>query len=416
MKLDPKLCILCRGRGWCGLPYCPVLARAKATVKLREIASSKQVEGSTPPAVFVGRVGYPYVRVAPAAPPVVGDTRLYDLPEAWLRRRLEEILEYRWSLIMGVTIANVKKPHEKLLDELRLLAMSSKPVDVELVLKKPPRPLITFAEHEPPLGPRSRMEKIKITGNPSIPRPVEKVYDDTDLPALEAVLSLYEKKIPVSYIQKMFSVGTFGIKKQRRLVPTRWSITAVDSMLCRELVKEIKNYNPINEIMVFKYRIHDNLFIAILHPSKWSYEWMEAWWPSTSWNPGKEVVVEGDWEGYFGRTTYPGIGGCYYASMLATLEYLRKIKRQATAILLREIYPGFNIPIGVWFVRESVRAMFRTKPVLRTDDIREVLDLLERETRLGGEKWLSSSVLLKRLMFTKTLDEFLSFAKLGKSP
>ncbi len=102
-----------------------------------------------------------------------------------------------------------------------------------------------------------------------------------------------------------------------------------------------------------------------------------------------------------------GIGGCYYASMLATLEYLKSIKRQATAILLREIYPDFKIPVGVWFVRESVRVMFNSPPVLKTDNLDEVMELLDRETKLGSGKWLSSSALLKRIKFTKTIDEFL---------
>ncbi|WP_256957826.1 hypothetical protein [Thermococcus litoralis] len=119
------------------------------------------------------------------------------------------------------------------------------------------------------------------------------------------------------------------------------------------------------------------------------------------------VVIEGDYEDYHGRTSYPSIGGCYYASMLATLEYLKRIKRQATAILLREIYPGFKIPVGVWFVRESVRAMFNSPPVLRTDSLDEVLEFLEKETKLGSNRWFSSSVLLRRIRFTRPIDEFL---------
>ncbi|ALV62814.1 hypothetical protein ADU37_CDS11150 [Thermococcus sp. 2319x1] len=348
------------------------------------------------------------MRIGPATPPLVGDTNIFDFPEMWINRNVEDILEYRWSLITGIKIANVKKPEDKLIEELRLLAMSSKPVDIELALKKPPRLFMTFSEQEPPQGPRSPLANMKVIGNPSIPRPVEKAHDDTDLPAFEAVVSLYESGLPVSYIQKIFSTGALGIKKQRRLVPTRWSITAVDSMLCKKLIREIKEYNPLNDILVFRYRVHENLFIAILYPAKWSYEWMEAWWPGSTWNPGVgKVVVEGDYEDYHGRTSYPSIGGCYYASMLATLEYLKRIKRQATAILLREIYPGFRIPVGVWFVRESVRAMFNSPPLLKTDSLGEVLEFLEKETKLGSNKWFSSSVLLRRIRFTRAIYDFL---------
>ncbi|MEM3912861.1 MAG: Nre family DNA repair protein [Desulfurococcaceae archaeon] len=407
MRVDPSLCVLCRGRGLCGLSYCPIIASSLASFKLRQVKASRVIEGSTPPAVFVGRFGYPYVRAGPSAPPVVGDTTIYDYPEEWSNLKIENILEYRWSLVTGYKIFDVRKPEDRVLDETRLLVLSNRPVDVRVVLEKPPKPIITFNEYEPPQGPRSPLESIRIIGNPTIPRPMEKAYYDVDLPAKDAVVYLYESNIPVSHIQKAFSLGSFGIKIQRKLVPTRWSITAVDSLLCRYILKEVKTYNPLNEIQVYEHRVHDNLFIGILYPSKWSYEWMEAWWPGSTWNPsGLNVVVEGDYEDYFGRTTYPGIGGCYYASMLAALEHLRRIKKQATAILMREIYPGFNLPIGVWFVRESCRQMFRKDPVLKTNDLREVCEYLNRNTKLGCHKWFNSSKLLKRLTSNRKIEEY----------
>ena len=408
MRVDPSLCVICRGRGLCGLAYCPVLAKARATYVLRPASYSRVVEGSTPPAAFVGRVGYPFVRAGPSTPPLTGDTSVFDYPELWSAKRVEEILEYRWTLITGFKVFDVRRPSDdRILEETRLVVLSSKPVDVQVVLQKPPRPLITFSEHEPPQGPRSPLESLRVLGNPSIPRPLEKAYYDTDLPAADAVIYLYNSGVAVSHIQKAFSLGSFGLKGQRRLVPTRWSITAVDSIICRWLVKEVKSYEEINEIHVYEYRVHDNLFIGILYPAKWSYEWMEAWWPGSTWNPlGLNVVVEGDYEDYFGRTTYPSIGGCYYASMLATLEHLKAMKRQATAILLREIYPGFNIPIGVWFVRESCRSMFKKGPVLKTDSLREVCEYLDKSTKLGCQKWFSSSRLIKRLATTRRIEDY----------
>ncbi|MEM4528185.1 MAG: Nre family DNA repair protein [Desulfurococcaceae archaeon] len=407
LVFNGSMCITCRGKGLCGLAYCPVIAKAKASLRLRNVALSNVIEGSSPPSLFVGRIGYPYVRAGPSTPPLIGDTAIFDYPENWLGKRIEEILEYRWLLVTGFRVVDVRKPSDKVLDESRLIALSSRPVDVVIVLNKPPKPTISLNDHEPPQGPRSMLENLRILSNPVIPRPVDRVYNDVDLPASDAVVYLYEHGISVSHIQKILSMGGLGVKGQRRLVPTRWSITAVDSVLCKHLAKEIKRYSVINEIMVFEKKIHDNLFIAILYPAKWSYEWLEAWWPGSIWNPGQgDVVVEGDYEDYFGRTTYPGIGGCYYASMLATLEYLRGAKRQASAILMREIYPGFNIPIGVWFVRESCRAMFKSGPVLRTNDLREVYEFLDKETRLGAGKWFSSSRLIQRIAWTRRIGEY----------
>jgi len=407
-NIDPRICAVCRGRGWCGLSYCPIIARARASLKLERVSGSRVVEGSSPPSVFVGRYGYPYVRAGPATPPVSGDTIIYDFPEAWLGRRIEEILDYRWSLVTGFTSVDVRKPYSRVIEETQLIALSSRPVDVRVELAKPPRPIVHFSEEEPPQGPRSPIERLTVIGNPRVPRPIEKVFGDTDLPAREAVVYLYESNIPVSHIQKVFSVGALGVKGQRRLVPTRWSITAVDSILSSELVREVKKYEPLSEIEVYALRHYDNLFIGILYPAKWSYEWMEAWWPGSTWNPGSlNVIVEGDYEDYHGRTTYPSIGGCYYASMLSTLEHLSRMKRQATAILLREIYPGFNLPIGVWFVRESVREMYRRGAALKTNNLSEVVAFINENTRLGAEKWFNSSRLLQRIAKTKSIRDFL---------
>lgn len=407
-SIDPKLCSICRGRGLCGLSYCPIIARAMASLKLGMVSGSRVIEGSSPPSVFIGRYGYPYVRAGPGVPPLSGDTLVYDHPESWIGRRIEEILDYRWSLVTGYTSVDVRRPFNRIIEETRLVVLSSKPVDVRVELSKPPRPMLSFSEEEPPQGPRSPMERMQVLGNPSIPRPVEKAFNDTDLPAGRAVVYLYESGIPVSHIQKIFSVGALGVKEQRRLVPTRWSITAVDSILSRELLKDVKSYESLNEIEVYVLRHYDNLFVSILYPAKWSFEWMEAWWPGSTWNPGiSNVIVEGDYEDYHGRTTYPSIGGCYYASMLATLEHLSRVRRQATAVLLREIYPGFNLPIGVWFVRESIREMYRRGPVLKTSNLGEVAMLLDKVTRLGAGKWFDSSRLLKRISRSKSIRDFM---------
>jgi len=407
MRLDPNLCILCRGRGSCGLSYCPVLSRTRAQIKLKKVESSKVIEGSSPPAVFVGRYGYPYVRIGASTPPLMGDTSLYDYPENWLSLKIDDVLDFRWSLITGFTVNQVRAVDNPLVESMRLMVMSVKPVDVYIEVSKPPRPVITFDEHLPPMGPRSPLEKVKLIGNPSIPKPIDTVVSDHDLEAEKAVLKLYFDGIPVSHIEKIFSIGALGVREQRRLVPTRWSITAVDYIISRNLLKSVKKYEVLGEIQVFEHRIHGNSFLAILYPEKWSYEWMEAWWSGSTWNPlSSSVVVEGDYEDYKGRDTYPGIGGCYYASMLATLEYLNRVKKQATAILLREIYPSFNIPIGVWFVRESVRAMFSKPPVLKTTSLKEVRSYLDTATELGALKWFSTSRLIRRITTGRKITDY----------
>src|SRR2546426_7645270 len=47
---------------------------------------------------------------------------------------------------------------------------------------------------------------------------------------------------------RAFSVGAFGIETNRRFVPTRWSITAVDDTIGKQLRDRVHAFPLINEI------------------------------------------------------------------------------------------------------------------------------------------------------------------------
>lgn len=362
----------CRGSQFlCGLSYCPILVEALARARLSSPRLSQGVEGSSPPSVFVGREGYPRVRVYPASPPDRGDTSWYEEPSAWMRMDLEEFLSARLSMVRGYRIFRVDEASRgsRVLEDLTVLGLSPRPVEVEIRFsgRLDPRPLLS--DHVPPMGPSAPAERITLASVPPPERIVERLYSDRDVRAGEAVRILYQGGIGVHRISRILSLGALG--RSRRLVPTRWAITAVDKILSDHLLKIVKEYKVLDRYMVFSRRVEGNLFLAILAPARWAFEWGEAWYPGSTWNPwGRDPWVEVDYEGYTGRDSYPGIGGCYYASRLAVLEALSSMKRQAAPILWREIYEGFNLPVGVWFVRENVRAMMRGKA--------EAFDTLEK--------------------------------------
>lgn len=406
--VNPNLCILCRGtRKLCGLTYCPVLVKYRVVSQVNKVKSSTEVSGSSPPSVYVGWVGYPKVVAGPSAPPGERSTEIYDLPERWLSLKLDDILSMRLTLISGLTRVEVKDVWSSSMMKLQEIALSERPIDIEMVLKKPPEVKVVLSDEAPPMGPRGPLRNLKVVGNASFGKPVEKVYYDTDLKATEAIVSLYKSGIPVSRIQKALSVGALGTGRRRKLVPTRWSITAVDDTVSRALVKEVKKLKELGTHLLYVMRKDQNLFVAILSPGPWSFEWMEAWFPGSTWNPrGREPVIEGDWEGPKGRTEYASIGGCYYAARLATAEYmLNVLKRVGTAVLYREIYEGFNIPIGVWFVRESLRELFR-KPPLKFSSLDEVRQFLREITRVPVGVWWRRSHILTQMARRRTLDEF----------
>ncbi|MEM4969736.1 MAG: Nre family DNA repair protein [Sulfolobales archaeon] len=367
----------CRGSKYlCGLAYCPIVVETIASIRVKR-AERGELDGSSPPSVFIGREGYPFVRVYPASPPVKGDTSHYEDPSKWIHMDLEEFLTMRLSLVRGYKTFRVYDANNptRELEEIAILSMSPTPLDVEMLFERSPRGDVILSEISPPMGPSAPLKRISITSSKPLERVVEKVYSDRDLKASEAIAILYRGGIDVHRISRILSIGAIG--RKRRLVPTRWAITAVDKIVSDTLLERVKEYKLLDSVLLFKRSVDKNLFIAIMIPHTWAFEWGEAWYPGTTWNMwGSEPWVEIDYEGYHGRKDYPGIGGCYYASRLATLEALSHMRRQAAVITWREIYEGFNLPIGVWYVRENMRAMYRSKP-------EEFSDLGEALKRVG---------------------------------
>jgi hypothetical protein len=406
MRVNPELCIRCRGEyNLCGLAYCPILVNNRVVAGVRGVEGKSIVDGSSPPSVMVGRLGYPKVRVYPATPPTHGDTGWLEDPGVWVNMRLEDFLTARLTLVRGSTSFRVNDARDppRQLHEIQILAISGGPVDSELNLAKPINGPVTLSEQEPPMGPSAPLRSLRLSTTPQPARVVEKAYSDTDMRANDAVWMLYRSGVDVHVASRLLSVGAVGRGRFRRLVPTRWSITAVDEEVSGRLIEEVKGYPEIDEYRVYVRRVMDNLFIGILAPHTWLYEWGEAWWPGSTWNAwGGEPVVEVDAEGYRGRDTYPEIGGCYYAARLAAAEALQRMRRQAAVILWREIYPGFNLPVGVWFVRENVRALFKGS-YERFTSLEEALNYVAGQVKLPIRQWASRSQVLGRLREARLL-------------
>ncbi|MEM3011135.1 MAG: hypothetical protein QXE76_04930, partial [Candidatus Bathyarchaeia archaeon] len=293
----------------------------------------------------------------------------------------------------------------KIMDKTRELALATNPVDVELMLKKKPRGFIVLDDEVQPFGPSAPIRDLRVSSARWDDK-IEKAYGDTDLKAADAVKELYGKGVLVTKIQRAFSVGAFGLKNNRRLVPTRWSITAVDSIISKELIEKIKMFPEINEFRVYESHYLDNIFEVLMLPQAWSYEAMEAWYPGTVWNPaGKNIVMFSDWEGYDGRTTYADIGGCYYAARLAVCEQLLKERRQATVVVLREAHPGYIMPVGVWQVRENVRNAMRQQP-LKYDTLEQALQRIASQFQISMQQWIARSKLLQAALFQKKITDY----------
>jgi hypothetical protein len=311
-------------------------------------------------------------------------------------------------LIRGKHRVHVREFEEagKIIEKTRELALAVKPVDVELRLTKKPHGSIFLSDDIQPFGPSAPIRDLNVS-NTSWDHQIEKAYNDTDLKAVPAVLELYSKGVLETRIQKAFSVGAFGLEENRRLVPTRWSITAVDDIISKNLMHQVKQFPEINEYRIYESKYLDNVFEVLMLPREWSYEAIEAWYPGTVWNPdGKQVVMFSDWEGHERRTTYAQIGGCYYAARLAVCELLLKERRQATVIVLREAHPGYIMPVGVWQVRENVRNAMRQKPLI-CNTLNEALERIAHQFSIPIQGWIRESHLIRNSLFQKRITDFM---------
>jgi len=405
---DPTMCLRCRSAQLlCGKPACPLLLRYQGVLHTLRLTPGLAWDGSTPPGLFVGRMGYPYVQIGPLLTPEHGSTEIYDTPERWVGRSVPEIVGFRTSLVRGmaparITDAEVSSP---LVDHLQLLALSSESADTEAVFRKPPRVRLELSDETPPYGPSAPLEMFRPDVRRVDPH-LERAAGDIHATAREVVAELYVREVPVSRIQRAFSAGVLGRRGHRRFVPTRWSITAVDDLLSKENLERIRTYPEINGWELYTLEALGNRWFVLLFPSSWCYESIESWSPGTLWNPTRsQVLMIGDHEGWNGRSQYARMGGCYYAARLAVTEKLLRRQHQAGALVLREVHPGEILPLGVWNVREHVRAALRQSP-RKLADWSQVAAEIAAYFQIPARRWLRESHLLQNALFQHRLEDF----------
>ncbi len=415
---DPTMCLRCRSAQLlCGKPICPILLKYHAFERALPMVGGTEFEGSSPPGLFVGRFGYPKVAVGPLLSPEHGSTELLDTPEEWVGRSVPELVGFRTGLVRGTTrirVTDAERPIP-MLEDLQLLGVAGESAESEATFRRPPRGHLALSDASPPFGPSAPIERFRLDVRRVDPH-LDRLASDVHANARTAVGELYDRGVRVSRIQRAFSVGTLGRRGRRRLVPTRWSITAVDDLLGKQNLEQIRLLPELSEVLLYRLTALDNRWIIAFLPGTFRYESIEAWYPNTLWNPSpSNLIVIGDHEGYNGRTTYASIGGCYYAARLAISEALLALGRQAGAVVLREVHPGEILPLGVWNVREHVRAALRAPPERLPGGISELEDRIRSTFAIPLERWRTASALLHEARTQRRLDDWLPRASVAAS-
>lgn len=397
--------------GACGKGRCPVCARNNALFKVKNTIQKEEFS-SNAVSPFVGRFGYPYVNVGILSPPEQReDAWLYDAPKYWSAENFEipRIVDFRSSLLNSRSSLNIKK-RIKVLGISQDIAMSSKPVDVDIQLEEKPKFRLNLDSHMAPTGPNAKLRKAKITENPKIHTKVYRVFEDIDLKAQQAVNYLYENNFDENFLSRLLSVGTLGLKKDRKLVPTRWSITATDDIIGKNLINKIKDFNQIDSYYSFFGNYLGNYYLILMFPEVWSYELFEAYAPQNR-DFSRPLRYGTDYESHYGRKEYAKntVGG-YYTVRLAILEKLNEMKRQASVLALRFITEEYTMPLGVFVTREAARKSMSAKPIefsskeLMLDYARK---LIKHKFNANADYFLDASRLLKNVNHQKKLAQFM---------
>jgi len=408
-SIPAELCVRCKGgKLLCGLARCPILDSVREQLPQVRIRG-KELQGSSPPSLFVGRYGYPAVRTGPMLPPMhVPEAAKLDDPRAWLHSAsMTDIVAMRASLVRGSHVLRVDRPQvrDPVLEAAQLLAMAEKPADVAVVLRKEmqERQQPKMDGIAAPMGPSLDALRAKVVDNVVVPRRVEAMVADTDADTATGVGELYAGGISPYHIQRLLSAGLLGVGQRRRLVPTRWSITATDDQLGKQLIARVKGFTQLSQVELFRAEHYGNRFWVLLLPRAWSYEMVERWHAGSAWARSGGAAGS-DWEPYQGRTGYAdNVAGAYYAARLSILEHLAARQRQALPLVYREITDAYLFPLGVWVIREAVRDAMQAKP--------RTFDTLEAAVRTVAMEcatpdWDRDSRLLRDVRRQRSLEDF----------
>lgn len=408
---ETTLCVKCKGKGFCGKP-CLIYSKIKNFIP----KTKTHFSGPSPPEIFIGRYNYPNISAGILSPEMDTheNTEEFSMPEIWHEKKfsIDQILTNRSKLVYGKFKTQIKKAKvlsakNFFVEIMQEISMAYKPVSTEFFLKKPPKKNLEIDKHLPIIGNPAPLRFARLGENPKIKPKVEYLVSDNDAKAVDSIAELYKSEIPISNISKILSAGLLGLKTQRRLVPTRWSITATDDTISKNLLKKIRNYQEISEINLFNGEYNGNHYEIFLLPDKFSLEVLEAEMQGSLWNLSQRVSIMHDYEFFYGRKTYANeVSGAYYANRLALCEYLEKIKRQASAIFFREVSPEYYAPLGVGILREICRDAFEKQPE-KFLEIKEALETAQKRLKLPIKTFTNNSIILKEFGKQKRLNQWL---------
>ncbi|MCA9486085.1 hypothetical protein H6501_03425 [Candidatus Woesearchaeota archaeon] len=359
----------------------------------KTLAPTKALQGY-PASALVGEKHYPFVQTHSVSTEEKEDN--YQNNAQLVKKSYAEIIRFKAKHLLASSQQNpVQNIKTSLLDELQTIYKGKRPVQMETTFAKEIQFNKIFVSKVAGLsGAQNPIADLKASENSPTSKLLEK-FTQEDIKAREAMLSLYRKGVNETQIIELLSLGSFGINSNRRLVPSRWAISAYDKAIDQDLYKNVRRHRTINSYEVYAIEDKGNFFLILFFPFSYEAEIIEAFSHTIEQDYVKNDNILHKKE--------PATAGGFYATKLAMLEHLEKRQRSAACLSLR-IIDGYDLPLGVVLVRELVREALKNRPQCFSSE-KELFSYI-KERYASHYKLLSHSDLLKEKRTQKTLRDF----------
>lgn len=362
----------------------------------KTLKPTKEIEGfgSAP---IVGEKNYPFLQIHNSSNEDKKNSFMNS--NSIVKQGYKDIFQLKAKNILGSTQnTHIRKTTDRINQEIVDIYKSKKEIEFnstfehELKFDK-----ILTNKMSGIMGSKNELQSLEATQNTKTSKQIEK-YSTNDAKAKEAIIKLYEKGKNEQQIIHLLALGAFGVNINKKLVPSKWAITAYDRTIEHHLYKQIIKYNPINQYEVYYYQNKSDTHVNILLPDHYTGTHTEDWANSHS----------SEWDGfntdhYNHENKLPTINplnaGGYYATKIALNEHLDKRKKQASAIMIR-IIRDYDVPLGVVFVRECVRESFN-KQIFKTTSFKELNTFIKIKFPDHYKHFISSKVLEEQRKQTK---------------
>lgn len=316
----------------------------------KELKSTNEIEGFASGAI-VGEKNYPNLKVHSISNTNIENSFFKN--NSQVMSDYSKIIDLKAKNILGSTSnISVKKFNNRITDEIRDIYKSKSEVEFSSKFEKNLKfDKIVINKVAGIVGSSNQLESLSANSNTSTSKQIEKNISN-DIKATKAIINLYEQNVNENQIINLLALGSFGVSSNKKLVPTKWAISAYDQTIEKYLFNQLKKFKLITKYEVYEFNNKGNYFLIILFPEFLS---------------GETIESQNDFYGtdYFNNENKldkktPQISGAYYANKLAVFEHLRERKRQSAFLSIRLI-KDYDIPLGVVFVRECVRNSFKNK-------------------------------------------------------